>query len=333
MRIWLEKLPDGKWVKHIEEKISDATREDILLWQNSEKEILKKIKNSPSDNLRKSVDVVKWATIIFSILTFFAFFMDWVVVLGRYRSLGIPHLASSKFSEDSIHAQGILYLFFALFLIVGLSTITFLSYRILKDFSETQIKQKRILFGLLAIVLLIISIVNIYISSSLGDYFGTESTKRLFNVGAIVSTSFGWLLLLMDIIKSQHIKNAIRVIAIIFVGYFFIWEIGVTFPSIIGSELAMDVMNGATHYTSVDIVTTEPLNLFSNSVEVYSTPSGKWIYLSQIITNSNTGNKTVSLQYVGTDDEAIYLLDYGSRTIHAVSKNVVEEIVFHTEIK
>jgi len=242
---------------------------------------------------------------------------------NMYGELGVPHLTYTSFGRNPVHAGGVLRFGFAL-LWIGLQIpLAYLGYHLLiHSRSQQSAKYRRAVLIALPVAFLLPVIL------SWGYEGSSRELETLFTCGPVAPIALILWLYVEDFVQSVALRRGLQALIAIASVIMIFFEAFWGFPADAGRERARQILRGDAYFPAVLVVTEEPL-LMSNQVETYHAPDHPWAYRAQYIAVPDTGKRVPSLQYVGADEDTVYLFDIGAAFIHAVPKESVLELIFY----
>jgi hypothetical protein len=265
-------------------------------------------------------DAAKWGAVGLAAITFSALLADWYGTHRLMLRLGVPDLAHAQFASDELHASGALILLLGSLVLGASAIIAYVVFHWLGTYSMTEAWLKLARATLPVVVWPLVAFVAAVLH-------GQENLPVLFALGSVPSAVVTWWLWLGAYAERAFVRRGVRSLAVLFGGAALALSVLIDLPEDVADRLADSVLNGRVTFPPVSVVTEEPC-FFSAEVISDTVPTGEYVYTTSLVTQSVSGAVVYSLQYVGADEEAHYVLDLASGSVHAVPKNIVRQLSF-----
>lgn len=271
-------------------------------------------------------ELAKWGSIIIAGITIVVLLSDWIYTLNYYRTLGVPELASSKFLTDPLHLSGVLSLWVGL-IMVGVYCLGMIL--LLNLIGKPILKQIPHKFH---VPLLIFIAISMYIAMAIGEKNLDTSSFSIEIVSVIPFLSVFPIVALLWFLGDNYIKDIatrnIFFLAIILISAnFFFSSFVVKFSATAGKSDAEKILQGEQNLPVIALITKEKIVL-SDKISVMPINDGQWVYSPQLSKHPKTGNTIASLQFIGSDDRNIYVLDLWGSSVHSISKDNIAQIIY-----
>lgn len=325
MAIKLKQISSDVWYVTGDGKPRPATPLEIELWQAAQGEIVAAI-GEPRTTWNKVMDFAKWGALVITVVTFLVLLSDWMVLQSFYGTLNLPALTYRAFTEGPLHLQGITQFLVAYFAILFVSLIVVVLYhgtiRIGIRSADKKMRVLSLIQGAVFISLVILFVVSLF-------YFDKSFSRNLTIAGAIIAVTILLWLYFNDLFLNHlpRLKQALQVVIVAFAVFFVFPAAFLTAPSFYGKELAADILEGKEQLPDVAMIT-DRIFLMSNQVDTFPLPGGEWLYAPKYISPSGGSDLVPSLQYIGTADEDMYVLDIAASMAYAIPKSAVKELIF-----
>jgi hypothetical protein len=320
MRVRLEQMPDGKWYKLGAGRPIEATDQEVALWQSAQEDAAQAAIKPPSI-WDSAFNLVKEATVLILVLTFVTLFADWNRTSTLYAELGAPDLALARLANDPIHGFAARYVGLVVLLTCAIIGLGWLVYGELARWIA-QSERLQGSAGLLPPLLVSAALVMLFLLFAYEVTTWIALLGFLLLLGALVVAWFAT----RDWIEEAQRKRFTQIlILLVGVGSFFaiaLWVI----PERWGRLEAERILEGRDALQGAVLITTEKTTM-SDQVDVIQGADETWIYQSQHMAVPGTDERTHTLQYIGADDDAVYLLDLGIEAVHVIPRGVVAELI------
>jgi hypothetical protein len=323
-KIRLRQVENGRWYKLGTGKPIEATTEEVTLWENAQEEITESIVR-PKSTWQQVIDLAKWTSFLVGAATFLTLLLDWQYTVALYHGLGARGLASIVFVQNPIHTAGVrLVTVIAGCTAYQVVPFLYVYQRWLRKRLECANPRLVMRLGWLSLFLIQISIILTFAFVDAIFPISTGTLIRLVLFPSVVPAAlFAWLCFRDHYAESQRFLN-ILIIAI--GGVLFFFGCLTDFPQSMGRRAAVEILLGERSFQRA-MVTTKKRFFVSNQVSVFQRPDGLWTHQAEIIAIPGTDLLVPSLQFMGADENTMYLLDFGVPSVHNIPKDAVSELV------
>lgn len=271
-------------------------------------------------------ELTKWGTIIMAGITAVVLLSDWVYTLNYYRALGVSELASSKFLTDPIHYSGVLSLWVGFLMVGGYCLFMILLINV-------SVKPLLGLFPRkfhIPIIFVLAIIAYITATNEAKNLVASSLSPEIIAVVPFLSIAPVMVLLWFfaeHYIKDSAIKNAVFLVLILISANFFYMSFIVKFSATAGKSDGEKILQGEQSLPVVALITKEKI-IISEKITALQIDDGKWLYSPQYTNHPKTGKTIMTMQFIGTDERNIYILDLWGSSVHAIAKDSIMQVVY-----
>lgn len=323
--IQLRQLPDGKWYKFGEGPPVEATAEETSVWQAAQEAMVEKL-GSPKSSWQRVVDLAKWTAVFATITGAVMVYLNAFFNVCLYSGLGLLHYKGPLFDINVDGVQIFLKIVISSSASLGLAWFAWSIYRFLIDTRRFKhVSQTRIVvITLLTLVLAgAYFVVTVFIMPQL---FHRAMLSTLAAVQFL--TFFAWFLVRKQLRDwPDFVSKGLQVVCSMLL--ICVWVFGLLwlYPWRYGRFLSHEILVGKKAFPEVTVITIDRV-FMSDQVTEHQISDGAWAYRSAEINVPGQTSPVPSLQYIGEDNDFVYVLDWGAASVCAIPSSAVSQIIF-----
>lgn len=278
------------------------------------------------NNAVNMAELAKWGSAIMAGIAGTVLLSDWFYTVNYYGALGVVELARPSFLATPLHFSGFLSLWIGLQMVGAYCLFTALLINILvKPILKLIPRKFHIVIILFFAILILVETVMVQNDMDTSS-FSPEIIAVMPFLPAAPVVVLLWFFV-EHYIKESATRNSLFLVLILVSANFFLLSFVVKFSAASGVSEGEKIIRGEKYLPIVALVTKEKVG-FSDKVTASQTDDGRWLYYPQSINNPQTGKTIVTMQFVGADDNNLYILDLWGSSVHAIPKDNISEVIY-----